>query len=112
MLARSKTLQVLTDIGESHATHGQQAFMTRDNVRTMMEEVASLRTVVTSDRIWTVRLPLLPPSFHPRLHLTQSWTLSHAHIQCDKNGDWRSKSLNLKLEKRKNACPTYWFLPR
>ena len=58
MLARSKTLQSLADVGESHATHGAQAFMTRENVKTVMEEVASLKKIVTSDRVWTVRTVL------------------------------------------------------
>lgn len=55
-LARSTTLQTLTDIGETHATHGTQAFFSRENVKVVMKEVPNLQKLVTIDRIWTVRI--------------------------------------------------------
>lgn len=54
-LAHSKTLQILTDIGESHAAHSSQAFLGRDNVKKMMMQVPKLKKLVTVDRIWSVR---------------------------------------------------------
>ncbi|GJE93472.1 F-box protein [Phanerochaete sordida] len=84
VLGRSQTLQTITDIGESHTTHGSHAFLTRDSVRTMMGEVPGLKKLVTTDRVWT----------------------------CEKTGDWRKRTLRVRLEKRKVSCPTYWFYPR
>ncbi|KIP10775.1 hypothetical protein PHLGIDRAFT_84443 [Phlebiopsis gigantea 11061_1 CR5-6] len=84
LLRHSKTLKQLTDVGESHALHATPAFSNRTNVKTMMLNVPSLQKLVTVDRIWT----------------------------CDKSSDWQSRSLKLKPEKRKNATPEHWFLPR
>ncbi|EKM57109.1 uncharacterized protein PHACADRAFT_92045 [Phanerochaete carnosa HHB-10118-sp] len=99
VLGRSKTLQTITDIGDAHTTHGSQAaFLTRDRVRAMMSEVSNLKKLVTSDRIWTVRVstPLLVDDVD---------TAS----QCTKRGDWQKRTLHIKLEKRKTSCSNYWF---
>ena len=58
MLGRSQTLQAITDIGESHTTHGSQAFLTRDSVRTMMGEVPGSMVGLSGAMVMTALLPL------------------------------------------------------
>lgn len=45
-------------MGNSHANHGPQPTLSKENVRHIMRNVAKLRKIISGNRIWTVSLAI------------------------------------------------------
>lgn len=52
-LSRSQSLRILHDMTELH-THGTQFFLSKSNVRLIMDEVPTLNKLISEGRTWTV----------------------------------------------------------
>ncbi|KAF7790646.1 hypothetical protein EIP86_001602 [Pleurotus ostreatoroseus] len=82
-LQASKSLKVLSDVGESHTTHGTHPFLKRSNVMLIMESVPTLKRIAADGRVWLA----------------------------GKRSGLPGEDFELKVEKRRTLTPSYWFLP-
>jgi len=84
-LQESATLQTLCDISESHSTHGQRPFLSRSDIRHLMDCVPTLEKVVTDERIWR-------------------------RITRKRYADG-TEDFDVSLERRKTTPASHWFMP-
>jgi len=59
-LSHSMTLRTVVDTKDSHTTHGLYPTLTQGNVRSIMEEVGSLKRIVSDNKVWTVSFTSAP----------------------------------------------------
>jgi hypothetical protein len=59
-LSHSMTLRTVVDTKDSHTPHGPYPTLTQGNVRYIMEEVGSLKRIVSDNKVWTVSFIFAP----------------------------------------------------
>ncbi|TFY63856.1 hypothetical protein EVJ58_g2997 [Rhodofomes roseus] len=105
-LSRSTSLHTLSDVSDTHSSHGTRVAVSKPDIRTIMGIVPNLRRVITDERVWTVRPPG-PSTISVVVLPTCGLTLPLAGMQAEKR---RDGGFRLEL-KRKTSPPTHWFMP-